>query len=243
MRAIRTTSQPRSRASTSTTPARSSDGGGRTSSCRGSSGRSPAGPVGVRDLQFLKSLTDRPVKATVPGPFTLSQQAQDEHYGDGGRSRSRSPTSSMPSCAISPRRAPTSSRSTSPGCSRARRRRGSSPSRPSTGRSRESTRPRCSTSAYGYAALVKEKHGQYGFLTELNDTVVDQISIEAAQPRLDLSVLAGLRQDDHPRRPRSRRPHGRDARDHRRTSSRSAGVRRAGAADRRAGLRDEVPPA
>ena len=39
---------------------------------------------------------------------------------------------------------------------------------------------------------MKEKHGQYGFLTELNDTVVDQISIEAAQPRLDLSVLAGL---------------------------------------------------
>src|ERR1051326_3035281 len=41
------------------------------------------GPVGVRDLQFLKSLTTRPVKATVPGPFTLSQQTQDEHYGDG----------------------------------------------------------------------------------------------------------------------------------------------------------------
>src|SRR3954462_11370541 len=39
-------------------------------------------PVQVRDLRFLRSLTDRPVKITVPGPFTMSQQAQIEHYAD-----------------------------------------------------------------------------------------------------------------------------------------------------------------
>src|SRR5215471_15449860 len=37
--------------------------------------------VGVRDLQFLKSHTTRAVKVTVPGPFTMSQQAQIDHYG------------------------------------------------------------------------------------------------------------------------------------------------------------------
>src|ERR671930_1553640 len=39
-------------------------------------------PVQVRDLQFLKAHTSRTTKMTVPGPFTMSQQAQDDHYGD-----------------------------------------------------------------------------------------------------------------------------------------------------------------
>ena len=39
-------------------------------------------PVQVRDLQFLRAHTDRPVKITVPGPFTMSQQAQNDHYPD-----------------------------------------------------------------------------------------------------------------------------------------------------------------
>jgi 5-methyltetrahydropteroyltriglutamate--homocysteine methyltransferase len=38
--------------------------------------------VEVRDLTFLRACTDRPVKITLPGPFTLSKQAQDEHYRD-----------------------------------------------------------------------------------------------------------------------------------------------------------------
>ena len=39
-------------------------------------------PVGVDELRFLRAHTSRPVKVTVPGPFTMSQQAVDEHYGD-----------------------------------------------------------------------------------------------------------------------------------------------------------------
>src|SRR6185436_9153786 len=38
-------------------------------------------PVEVRDVEFLRSLTNRPIKITVPGPFTMTQQAQDDHYG------------------------------------------------------------------------------------------------------------------------------------------------------------------
>src|SRR6187401_492416 len=38
--------------------------------------------VEVRDLQFLKANTDRPIKMTVPGPFTMSQQAQNDFYKD-----------------------------------------------------------------------------------------------------------------------------------------------------------------
>src|SRR6266516_1125105 len=39
-------------------------------------------PVQVRDLEFLRANTDRRTKVTVPGPFTMSQQAQDDYYGD-----------------------------------------------------------------------------------------------------------------------------------------------------------------
>src|SRR6185369_12674347 len=39
-------------------------------------------PIEVGDLTFLRQNTDRPVKMTVPGPFTMSQQAQNEHYPD-----------------------------------------------------------------------------------------------------------------------------------------------------------------
>src|SRR5205809_3603210 len=39
-------------------------------------------PVEQRDVEFLRASTDRPIKATLPGPFTMSQQAQDDHYSD-----------------------------------------------------------------------------------------------------------------------------------------------------------------
>lgn len=39
-------------------------------------------PVEVRDVRFLRDNTERQVKITVPGPFTMAQQAQDEHYHD-----------------------------------------------------------------------------------------------------------------------------------------------------------------
>ena len=40
-------------------------------------------PVEVRDVEFLRSVTDRRIKITVPGPFTMTQQAQNDHYPDG----------------------------------------------------------------------------------------------------------------------------------------------------------------
>ncbi len=51
-------------------------------------------PVQVRDVQFLRANTDRKIKITVPGPFTMSQQAQNEilrqpYRGNGARLRRR----------------------------------------------------------------------------------------------------------------------------------------------------------
>src|SRR6185436_6176634 len=45
---------------------------------------------------------------------------------------------------------------------------------------------------FGYAAVVSDKPGRYDFLTELNECQAQQISIEAAQPNLDLSILREL---------------------------------------------------
>jgi 5-methyltetrahydropteroyltriglutamate--homocysteine methyltransferase len=45
---------------------------------------------------------------------------------------------------------------------------------------------------FGYAAAVKDKPSGYSFLAQLADTRASQISIEAAQPRLDLSILKSL---------------------------------------------------
>src|SRR4051812_30149559 len=39
-------------------------------------------PVEVDDLRFLRASTDRPVKITLPGPFTMSRQAANEAYAD-----------------------------------------------------------------------------------------------------------------------------------------------------------------
>src|SRR5437762_7088417 len=39
-------------------------------------------PVELRDLKLLRANTDRKIKATVPGPFTMGRQAQDDYYGD-----------------------------------------------------------------------------------------------------------------------------------------------------------------
>jgi 5-methyltetrahydropteroyltriglutamate--homocysteine methyltransferase len=82
--------------------------------------------VEVDDLLFLKAHTTRQVKITVPGPFTMSCQAQNDFYADDeamamdyarGAERARSATSSPP--------VPMSCRSTNPGCRRSPRRRAS----------------------------------------------------------------------------------------------------------------------
>jgi hypothetical protein len=104
-------------------------------------------PVEVRDVEFLRSITDRRIKITVPGPFTMTHQAQNDYYPDerslalayaeavnGELRDSRLPE-------------PTSSKSTSRISRRARSRRGNTPSRRSTERSTASGAKRSFTPA------------------------------------------------------------------------------------------------
>ena len=96
---------------------------------------------------------------------------------------------------------------------------------------------------FGYGHIVRDKPAGYSFLEELNESAVRQISLETAQPRLDLSILSRLPdKDDHPRRPRPlRRRAGRDARVGGRPDSRRAPARPGGETRDRTRLRDEVP--
>ena len=160
--------------------------------------------------------TDRPIKIDGAGPVH-HVGAVPGRFLRRRRERSRWTTRppSMPRSRICSPPAPTSCRSTSRGCSRVSekaqrlRHQGARP----RARRRRPARPRC-TSASATPRWCTDKPSGYSFLPELERSAVGQVSIEAAQPRLDLSVLqATAVEDHHPRRDRPRRHDGRDARD------------------------------
>jgi 5-methyltetrahydropteroyltriglutamate--homocysteine methyltransferase len=149
-------------------------------------------PVQVRDLQFLRAHASRPVKMTVPGPFTMSQQAQDDHYGSPDKL----------------------------GLAYAEAVRGEildlfeagadvvqvdepyMQARPEAARDygldalRHATDGLPGTSAvhicFGYAAIIHDRPSGYSFLPELAQTECNQVSIETAQSGLQLDVLDSL---------------------------------------------------
>jgi 5-methyltetrahydropteroyltriglutamate--homocysteine methyltransferase len=149
-------------------------------------------PVQVRDLEFLRSHTSRKAKMTVPGPFTMSQQAQDDHYGAPDKL----------------------------GMAYAEAVRGEildlfeagadvvqvdepyMQARPEAARDygldvlRHATDGLPGTAAvhicFGYAAIIHDRPSGYSFLPELAATECDQVSIETAQSGLDLDVLDEL---------------------------------------------------
>jgi 5-methyltetrahydropteroyltriglutamate--homocysteine methyltransferase len=149
-------------------------------------------PVQADDVAFLRGVTDRKIKATIPGPFTMSQQAQDEHYGD-PRSVALAYAEAVnqelhdlvasgadvvqldePWLQARPEQA--------------REYAVDAIDRALAGIAAETELHIC----HGYAAVVREKAHRYAFLAELDACSVGQVSIEAAQPRLDLSVLRAL---------------------------------------------------
>lgn len=147
--------------------------------------------VEVRDVEFLRANTDRKIKITIPGPFTMAQQAQNEHY------------SSTESLALAYADAVNAEvrdlfaagadvvQLDEPWLEArvddARKFGVKAINRALAGAAGTTALHLC----FGYAALVKEKSDRaYRFLSELESSAPEQISIEAAQPHLDLSVLA-----------------------------------------------------
>ncbi len=153
------------------------------------------GPVSVPEAAFLRSVTDRRIKITVPGPFTLSSLAQDEHYRD-------PETLAMAYAAavnaeLRELEALVDWLQLDEPYLQAHPDRGRAYGIAAIDRALAGLRkPTCVHLCFGYAyshALAgSTKSGGYQLLTELERSAATQVSIEAAQPRLDLSVLAGL---------------------------------------------------
>jgi len=149
-------------------------------------------PVEVRDVQLLRANTDRRIKATVPGPFTMSRQAQDDYYGDEeamAMDFADAVNAEIKDLFVAGANVVQIDEpwmQQYPDKARAFGLRALN--RALDGVSGTVAVHLC----FGYAAVVHDKPTGYSFLSELENSKAQQISIEAAQPRLDLKVLRNL---------------------------------------------------
>ena len=150
------------------------------------------GPVEVRDVQFLRANTDRTIKITLPGPFTMAQQAQDDFYADAGEA-AMDFANAVNAEAHALKAAGADVIQLDEPWLQARpedaKRYGVAViNRALAGIPGPTVVHLC----FGYAAVVTRKPSGYSFLPQLADCIAEQISIEAAQPGLDLGILASL---------------------------------------------------
>ncbi len=149
-------------------------------------------PIEVDDVRFLRAHTDHTIKMTVPGPFTMSQQAQNDHYPDAEAAAMAYAVAV--NAEIKDLHAA--------GADIVQIDEPYMQARPEPARAYGLAALQAAldgvtgTTAvhicFGYAAIIHERPEGYSFLPELADCSADQISIETAQSGLDLGVLADL---------------------------------------------------
>jgi 5-methyltetrahydropteroyltriglutamate--homocysteine methyltransferase len=149
-------------------------------------------PVEQRDAEFLRRHTRRAIKITLPGPFTMTQLAKDEHYGD-ERALAMDYADAVNAEARDLKAAGADFIQLDEPYlqahpDKARRYGIEAIDRALAGIAGPTIVHMC----FGYAYVVKDKPSGYSFLPELDRCHAVQISIEAAQPRLDLAALAAL---------------------------------------------------
>jgi 5-methyltetrahydropteroyltriglutamate--homocysteine methyltransferase len=151
-----------------------------------------ARPVMVRDVRFLRAQTDHPIKATIPGPFTMSQQAQDDHYGDEQElamalaAAVNEEVRELFAAGADVVQLDEPYLQARP--DKARRFAVAAINRALQGAGDTTALHTC----FGYAHIVHERPGGYPFFEELSDVRVDQISLESAQQRVDLGILRSV---------------------------------------------------
>ena len=151
------------------------------------------GPIQADEVRFLRRHTDRAVKITVPGPFTMSQQAQDDHYGS-GRALAlayadvvREEVADLFAAGADIVQLDEPWLQARPEA--AREYGTEAVTRALAGAAGPTVLHLC----FGYAAMVAERPEGYSFLPELADTPVDTVSVETAQSSLDPAQLRPLR--------------------------------------------------
>jgi 5-methyltetrahydropteroyltriglutamate--homocysteine methyltransferase len=151
-------------------------------------------PVELRDMQFLRENTDHAAKITLPGPFTMSQQARNEFYKD-DEELAMAFAEAVNAEALDLQKAGADVIQLDEPWVRNNPELAKRYAVKAINRALQGiTVPTVVHLCFGYAAVVpgSSKPAGYSFLAELDDTTAEQISIEAAQPKLDLGVLKDL---------------------------------------------------
>jgi 5-methyltetrahydropteroyltriglutamate--homocysteine methyltransferase len=149
-------------------------------------------PVQVRDTEFLRAHTDRTIKMTLPGPFTMAQQAQDDFYGDEERlamdyaAAVNEEVKDLFAAGADIVQIDEPYMQARP--EKARRFGVKVLNRALEGIEGTTAVHIC----FGYAAIIHQRPQGYAFLRELEGSVARQVSIETAQSGLDCAVLKGL---------------------------------------------------
>jgi 5-methyltetrahydropteroyltriglutamate--homocysteine methyltransferase len=150
-------------------------------------------PVEARDVKFLRSNTDRQIKITVPGPFTMTQQAQNDFYPSEEElsldyaAAVNEEVKDLFAAGADVVQIDEPYLQAQP--DKARRYGIAAVNRALDGVTGTTAVHLC----FGYAAMVQDRPSGYSFLGELMQCPARQISIETAQSSLDCSVLETLR--------------------------------------------------
>jgi 5-methyltetrahydropteroyltriglutamate--homocysteine methyltransferase len=151
-----------------------------------------ARPVEVRDVEFLRSLTDRRIKITVPGPFTMTQQAQNDHYRDetslalAYAEAVNEELRDLKAAGADVVQIDEPYLQARPDAARTYAL--EAIDRALDGIDGDTVLHTC----FGYAHIVHDRPSGYPFLHELADCRATHVSLEAAQPDLDPQLLAAL---------------------------------------------------
>jgi 5-methyltetrahydropteroyltriglutamate--homocysteine methyltransferase len=148
--------------------------------------------VEVRDVEFLRANTERTIKITLPGPFTMSRQAKNEYYKD-EEELVMDYAAAVNEEVRDLKAAGADVIQLDEPWLQARAEEARRLALPAIDRALEGIPgPTALHLCFGYAYVARDKPNGYAFLSELTATRVGQISIEAAQPNLDLATLDGL---------------------------------------------------
>ena len=151
--------------------------------------------VFLRDARFLRSLTDRRIKIAVPGPFTLAQLAEDEYYKDDAKlamAYAEAVNAELHELEPVVDVLQLDEPYVEPRADRARHYALAVIDRALAGLTKPTCIHVCMGYAYSHALAGTTKAGGYVFAAELARSAATQVSVEAAQPRLDVATLAPL---------------------------------------------------
>jgi len=149
-------------------------------------------PVQVRDVEFMRVHTDRPIKITIPGAFTMAKLALDEYYGD-QESLIMAYADALNEEIRELKAAGADVIQIDEPYMQANPKEADRFGIAAIDRALDGIDvPTVVHLCFGYAYVVSEKPEGYSFLAQLDSCCADAISIEAAQPGLDPAILEKL---------------------------------------------------